>query len=171
MKMKLLFVILFTAASFFAYAEESLDSIIKVMVDNIKIDNSKCVTIPGPKGVLRIYVESNKRNPHSTEFVVINYNDKQISFHAGNNFLITQDDNLVFGKYNNMVYAKKYMQPIKEHLKIRYNSFLYDYSSKELSVTVYDNEFTAKEVLYNRDESKFTIYQENNEVKHIELGI
>lgn len=171
MKMKLFFIILFTAVSVFAYADEKLNKIIKVMVDNIKIDNSKSVTIPGLKGALRIYIESGNYNRNSNEYVVISYNEKQVTFHAGNNFLITQDDNLVFGKYVSMVYAKKYVQSNKEHLTIKYNGFIYEYSSKNVSISVDDQEYTAEEILYDKDDKIITIYEKSKPKERVNLGI
>lgn len=171
MKIKIIFLILFMTVSVSVYAEENLNSVIKLMVSNINVDNSRRITIPGQKGVLRIYIESNKINPHSIELVVIDYNGIKTPFQAGNNFLITQDDKLVFGKYNNVVYAKANHKTYKEYLKIKHNNYLYDYRNNNIKITADDNKFTAEEVLYNRSEDMFTVYKNKQVVKQVKLGI
>lgn len=170
MKTKIIFIILFAVVSIFAYAEESLNGIIKVMVDNIKVENSRCITIPGDKGVLRIYMESKNISPHSIEYLVIDYNGNQTSFQAGSNFLITQDDKLVFGKHKDRVYAKINDNTYKEQLKIKHNNILYDYTSNNIKITVDGNKFTAEEVLYDRSSEKFVVYSNGMAVKQIEVG-
>lgn len=172
MKTKIVLIILFVAVSIFAYAEEkNLTGFIKAMVGSIKVENSRCVTIPGAKGVLRIYIESHKSNPHSLDLVVIDYNGNQTPFQAGDNFLVTQDDKLVFGKYNDKVYAKTNNKPNKEYLKIKYNNFLYDYTGNDVKINADDNKFTAEEVLYDKNNNKFTVYKNSEAVKQIELGM
>lgn len=166
MKRKFIFSILFLLLPIMAFAEDRYyKDIIIEMVDNIKVENSRSITIPGQKGVLRIYIESNKVNPHSIELVVIDYNNKKTSFQAGNNFLITQDDKLVFGKYNDVVYAKAYNKPQREHLTIKHNSFFYDFTEDNIKISAGDNSFMAEEVLYNKSKSQFTIFNNSAEVK------
>lgn len=173
MRVKFIVSILLLIVPFVVYAENrSVEDVVRVMVESIKVGNSRCITIPGEKGVLRIYIESNKVNPHSIELVVIDYNGKQTSFQAGNNFLITQDDKLVFGKYDDIVYAKTYNYPGKEVLKIKYNQLVYDYSSKNIKVSATaDNSFSAEEVLYSKDKSQFTIYKNNKAVKNLVIDL
>lgn len=170
MKTKIVFIILFTVISIFAYAKEIiLDEFIKDMVDSIKVENSRCITIPGKKGALRIYIESYKSKPHSLDLVVIDYNGNKTPFQAGNNFLVTQDDKLVFGKYNGKIYAKANDKPNKEYLKIKHNHYLYDYTGNNIKIAADDEKFTAEEVLYNKDNDKFTVYENRKAVKQIEL--
>ena len=54
MKIKLFLTILLTFASVSIYAQESKEIVAK-MIDGLRVDNSKSITIPGRNGAIRIY--------------------------------------------------------------------------------------------------------------------
>lgn len=170
MKIKLFLTILLTFASVSIYAQESKEIVAK-MIDGLRVDNSKSITIPGRKGAIRIYFESLKTTPYSSELINIKYNDKISPFQAGSNFLITKDGKLIFGRYNDKIYARGYTDRHNEYISIKHNNFIYDYNNS--IIKIYENKeevLSGKEIIYDKTKSSFTIYDKNKLIKTMSVS-
>ena len=139
MKIRLFLTILLTFAAMNIYAQESTEIVAK-MIGGLRADNSKSITIPGKKGAIRIYFESLKTTPYASELIHIDYNDKVSPFQAGSNFVITQDDKLIFGRYDDKIYARGYIDKNNEYVSIKHNNYVYEYSRD--NIKIYDSNST-----------------------------
>lgn len=99
------------------YAEN--DNIINYLTKNIRVNNTRCLTLHGDEGALSIFLEKKKLNNYVSGKIYIYYNGNEIGFHADNNFVITKDDDLVFVKNGKEVYAKIDNKKFKDPLTIK----------------------------------------------------
>lgn len=170
MKIRLFLTILLTFAAMNIYAQESAEIVAKMM-GGLRADNSKSITIPGKKGAIRIYFESLKTTPYASELIHIDYNDKVSPFQAGSNFVITQDDKLIFGRYDDKIYARGYVDKNNEYVSIKHNNYVYEYSRD--NIKIYDSKeqiLTGKEIIYDKNKASFMVYDKNKLLKTKAVG-
>lgn len=151
-----------------AYAGK--DDIVREMSKNLRVDNTRCLNLPGNEGSLGIFIEKKKIDRNIAGKVYINYNYNEIGLHAGNNFVITKDSDVVFVKNGRKVYARIDGKKFNDPLVIKVCSFvLITYDKKNLIVKVEDKEIKAKEILFDRSKLELSILENGKAVKTINV--
>lgn len=146
------------------------EDIIKEMTKNLRVDNTRCLNLPGNEGSLGIFLEKKKIDRYIAGKVYINYNYNEIGLHAGNNFVITKDDDIVFVKNGRQVYAKIDGQKFNEPLVIKVCSFLLiTYDKKNLIVRNEEKEIKAKEIFFDRNKLELSILEKGKTVETMKV--
>ncbi len=167
MSSKIAALICFMFISFFSNAQEATP-VGKTMIDNLRVDNSRRITIPSQTDVLRIYIEKKNINPMNNERVEINHHEKKSTFHTGANFAVTQDEILVFARKDEKVYAKAF-QNKDEALTIQFKNLKYIFEKNMIKVhsNKIHEEFYAEEVIFDTADNSFIVYNKGKVVKKI----
>lgn len=151
----------------FAFADRDI-SIAEKMLENLRVDNTKNVVIPGNYGLLKVFFEKSKTTiPHST--VELIYDDKKNTFNMyGKSLAITQDGHLIFAVKDHRVYAKSVHGP-KESVKIQFKDMQLIYNDYSIHVDYNKLSLDCSEFVYNRKSNTIKLYKNGQHINSIEL--
>lgn len=167
---KILFINILLIIFSFSPVYAGKDDIVEEMAKNLRVDNTRCLNLPGKEGSLGIFIEKKQINRYIAGKVYIDYNHNEIGLHAGNNFVITKDSDVVFVKNGKRVYARTDGKKFTEPLVIKVCSYvLITYDKKNLVVKIDNKEIKAKEILFDRSKLELSVLDKGKVVKTLKV--
>lgn len=168
MYIKLVLSIILSAVIPFCSYAQNRSALAASMVDNLNVNNSRSVIIPGDNGVLNVYFEKKGSQNMSVQSMELVYNGIRSTFQIGTNIAITQNGSLVFAQNNNKVYVHT-ASGCKEDLKIQLGNIAYIYHKDYVLIKYKDEEFKFNEAVYDKSKSSFQVYNNGRYIKTVEL--
>lgn len=153
-----LIVILFALCNSLFAEENSSQTVIDKLTKDIGVNNCKSILLHGTSGSLRIFFEKTKNNPYESSKIDIKYNGQEFSTRSVNIMIVTKDNDLIFIKNGDKIYAQAEKKTSNEHCDITVKDVNFDFDNNIVRIEKDNKKLTAKKISYTYGENHIYVY-------------